>query len=106
MGECVRGCDGVPRWYRSSHWLYDNPQRFEDKNILMYPMRASCIHVAGTLASDVLEQTKQDTWAVLGWVAHHRLGLLAEVVSRHRVRWSAAQLSNESALQRTTDSTP
>ena len=29
-----------------------------------------------------------------------------EVVGRNRVRWSAAQLSNESALPRTTDSTP
>ena len=25
------------RWYRSSHWLYDNPQRFEDQNILNVP---------------------------------------------------------------------
>ena len=22
------------RWYRFRHWLYDNPQRFEDQNIL------------------------------------------------------------------------
>ena len=25
------------RWYRYSHWLYDNPQRFEDQNILNVP---------------------------------------------------------------------
>ena len=25
------------RRYRSSHWLYDNPQRFEDQNILNVP---------------------------------------------------------------------
>ena len=43
---------------------------------------------------------------VQGSGAHHRLGLTAEVVGRNRVRWSAAQLSNESALPRTTDSTP
>ena len=43
---------------------------------------------------------------VLGSSAHHRLGLSAEVVGRNRVRWSAAQLSNESVLPRTTDSTP
>ena len=43
---------------------------------------------------------------ILGSGAHHRLGLTAEVVGRNRVRWSAAQLRNESALPRTTDSTP
>ena len=43
---------------------------------------------------------------VQGSGAHHRLGLTAEVVGRNRVRWSAAQLSNESALPRTIDSTP
>ena len=46
------------------------------------------------------------TLTVQGLGAHHRLGLTAEVVGRNRVRWSAAQLSNESALPRTTDSTP
>ena len=40
---------------------------------------------------------------VLGSGAHHLLGLTAEVVGRNQVRWSAAQLSNESALPRTTD---
>ena len=25
------------RRYRSSHWLYDNPQHFEDQNILNVP---------------------------------------------------------------------
>ena len=61
----------------------------------MYPMRASCAQVAGTLASDdILEADR----AVLGSGAHHRLGLTAEVVGRNRVRWSAAQLSNESVL--------
>ena len=35
-----------------------------------------------------------------------RANLLAEVDGRNRVRWSAAQLSNESALPRTTNSTP
>ena len=43
------------RRYRSSHWLYDNPQRFKDQNILKYPMRTSCTQVAGTLASDIFE---------------------------------------------------
>ena len=73
----------------------------------MYPMRASCTQVAGTLASDVLESDRAGVpLAVLGSGAHHRLGLTAEVVGRNRVRWSAAQLSNESALPHTTDSTP
>ena len=43
---------------------------------------------------------------ILGLGADHRLGLTAEVVGRNRVRWSVAQLSNESALPHTTDSTP
>ena len=43
---------------------------------------------------------------VLGSGAHHRLGLTAEVVGSNRVRWAAGQLSNESALPRTTDPTP
>ena len=43
---------------------------------------------------------------VLGSGVHHRLGLTAEVVGRNWVRWSAAQLRNESALLRMTDSTP
>ena len=47
-----------------------------------------------------------DTLAILVSGAHHWLGLTAEVVGRNRVRWSAAQLCNESALPRTTDSTP
>ena len=46
------------------------------------------------------------TLTVLGSGAHHWLGLTAEVVSRNRVRLSAAELSNESALPRTTDSNP
>ena len=33
---------------------------------------------------------------------HHRLGQLAEVVGQNRVQSSVAQLSNESALPRTT----
>ena len=69
----------------------------------MYTMRASYTHVAGTLASDVFEA---DRAGVLGSGAHHRLGITTEVVGRNRVRWSGAQLSNESALPRTTDSTP
>ena len=44
------------------------------------------------------------TLTVLGSGAHYRRGLTAEIVGRNRVRWSAAQLSNESALPRTTDS--
>ena len=54
------------------------------------------------MASDDLETDR----AVLGSSEYHRLGLTAEVVVRNRVRWSAAQLSNEPALPRTTDSTP
>ena len=42
--------------------------------------------------------------AVPGSGAHHGIGLTGEVVVRNRVRWSAAQLSNESALPCTTDS--
>ena len=58
------------------------------------PMRASCTQVAGTLASDVLETDRaRGPLAVLGSGAHHRLGLLAEVVGRNRVHWSAAQLN-------------
>ena len=44
------------------------------------------------------------TLAVLGSGAHHQQGLTAEIVGRNRVRWSAAQLSNESALPPMTDS--
>ena len=71
----------------------------------MYPMREYCTPVVGTLASDVLRPSRA-TLAVLGSGAHYRLRLTAEVVGRNRVRRSAAQLSNESALTRTTDSTP
>ena len=53
-----------------------------------------------------LKQTEQGTLTVLGSGAHHRLGLTAEVVGHKRLRWSAAQLSNETALPPTTDSTP
>ena len=35
--EGVRGCGASYRRYKSSHWLYDNPQRFEDQNILNLP---------------------------------------------------------------------
>ena len=74
----------------------------------MYPMRTSCTQVAGTLASDVFEADRAGvrTLTVQGSGAHHRLGQTAEVVGRNWVRWSAAQLINESALPRTTDSTP
>ena len=74
----------------------------------MYPMRTSCTQVAGTLASDVFEAARAGvrTLTVMGSGAHRRLGLTAEVVGCNRVRWSAAQLSTESALLRTTDSTP
>ena len=73
----------------------------------MYPMLTSCTQVAGTLTSDVFEADRAGgTLTVLGSGAHHRLGRTAEVVGRNCVRWSAAQLSNESALPRTTDSTP
>ena len=58
------------RWYISSHWLYDNPQRFEDQNILnilnaniLNVLNASCTQIAGTLASDVLEADR----AVVPW---------------------------------------
>ena len=43
------------------------------------------------------------TLAVLGSGAHHRLWLTAEVVGRTRVRWSAAQLSNDTALNDLSD---
>ena len=68
-------------------------------------MPASCTQVAGTLASDVLEADRSVV-PCLDSGTHHRLGLIEEVVGRNRVRWSVAQLSNESALPRTTDSTP
>ena len=41
-----------------------------------------------------------------GFGCTHRLEITADVVGRNRVQWSAAQLSNESALPRKTDSTP
>ena len=73
----------------------------------MYPMRTSCTQVAGTLASDVFEaDPSRGTLTVQSSGAHHRLELTAEVVGRNLVRWQAAQLSNESALPHTTDSTP
>ena len=68
----------------------------------MYPMRISCTQVAGTLASDVFEA---DRTGVLDGPGFGCTSPCAEVVGRNRVRWSAAQLSNESALPRTTDST-
>ena len=49
---------GVEARYTSSHWLYDNPQRFEDQNILNVPNATSCTQVAGTLASDVFEEDR------------------------------------------------
>ena len=44
------------RRYKCSHWLYDNPQRFEDQNILNVP-NANILYtgVADTLVSDVFE---------------------------------------------------
>ena len=57
------GSEGVVasyRRYKSRHWLYDIPQRFEDQNILNVH-NASILYitqVAGTLASDVLEAYK------------------------------------------------
>ena len=45
----------IYRRYRSSHWLYDNPQCFEDQNILNVPNASIFTQVAGTLASDVFE---------------------------------------------------
>ena len=44
---------GSYRWYRSSHGLYDNPQRFEDQNIMNVP-NANILYTV-TLASDVLK---------------------------------------------------
>ena len=74
----------------------------------MYPMRASCTQVVDTLANDVLEADRVGLrWrSIHGSGAHHRLGLFAEVVRRNRIRWSAAQLSNESVFPHTTNSTP
>ena len=70
-------------------------------------MRASCTHVAGPLASDVLEADRAGgTSAILSSGAYHPLGLIAKVVGRNWVRWSVAQLSNESAFPSTTDLTP
>ena len=61
------------RRYRSSHWLYDNPLRFEDQNILNVPMQASCTHVAGILASDVLVADRAGIlWR--SWVRVHVTG--------------------------------
>ena len=68
-------------------------------------MRTSCTLVAVPWLVTFFKQTEQGTLTVLGSGAHHRIGLTAEVVGRNRVRWSAAQLSNESALPRTSDST-
>ena len=68
----------------------------------MYPIRASCTRVAGTLASNVPEADRTGVPSA----AHYGLGIITEVVGRNRVRWSAGQLSNESALSRTTNSTP
>ena len=72
----------------------------------MYPMRTSCTQVAGTLASDVLKQTEQGYLDGPGFGCTSPARLTAEVVGRNLVQWSAAQLSNESVLPRTTDSTP
>ena len=43
-----------------------------------------------------LKQTEKGYLGGPGFGADHRQGLLAEVVGRNWVRWSAAQLSNES----------
>ena len=65
-GEGVRGCGGR-RWYRCSHWLYDNPHVSTTRTSCMYPMRASCTQVAGTLASDVLEVDRAGDLGGLGF---------------------------------------
>ena len=41
-GEGARSCGGVLQVV-SSHWIYDNPQRFEDQNILNVPNQ--CEHL-------------------------------------------------------------
>ena len=95
------------RRYRSSHWLYDNPQRFEDQNILNVP-NANILYT-GTLVPwlvTFLKPTEQGYLDGPGFGCTSPASVTAEVVGRNLVRWSAAQLSNESALPRTTDSTP
>ena len=43
--EGAHGCDGVIQAVQI-HWLYDNPQRFEDQNILNVP-NASILYTGG-----------------------------------------------------------
>ena len=57
--------------YRSSHWLYDTPQCYEDRNISNVPI-ASILYLGNWYIGRV----------VLGSGAHHRLS--AEGVGRNR----------------------
>ena len=66
----------------------------------------SCLSIPSWLDIFLNCLLAEDDHDVFEAVAHHRLGLTAEVVGCNPVRWSASQLSNESALPRTTDSTP
>ena len=69
-------------------------------------MRTYCTQVAGTWLVTFLKQTAQGYLHGPGFGRTSPDMAIAEVVGRNRVRWSAARLSNESALPRTTDSTP
>ena len=44
------------RWYRSSHWLYNKPQRFEAQNILNVPNASitGCMVLLGISSSSLL----------------------------------------------------
>ena len=44
-GEGARGCSGVLKAVQIQPWLYDNPKRFEDQNILNVP-NASILYLA------------------------------------------------------------
>ena len=60
------------RRYISSHWLYDNPQHFEDQNILNVPN----VNIFTQVAGDVHESDRAGL-TVLGSGAHHRIWLTA-----------------------------
>ena len=47
------------RRYRSSHWLYDNPQRFEGQNILNVP-KANILYTGSWYIVTFLKHTEQE----------------------------------------------
>ena len=74
------------RRYRSSHWLYDNPQRFEDQNILNVP-NANILYTGSSLlvsgGAIPANKYKSSTY----------VGLRHPVIARHALFGSGSNMS-------------